>query len=110
MSRPKMTPELAADKAKKDFQVEVKLQRVRMDMSQRELGEVVGISAPVMCELMANPDKISVSRLRSIVQALNMDPVTILHLVGFSDKDLREFMQDAQPKAAGGTIPLSRYR
>ena len=111
MSRPRMTPELAADKARKDFQLEVKLQRVRLDMSQRELAETVGISAPLMSELLADPDKLSVNRLRAIVSALDMDPVTILRFLGFSDKAIRALCSEqAQPAASGGPIPLSRYR
>lgn len=88
MARPRMTPELAEEKARKDFQLEVKLQRVKLDMSQKELGEQVGISAPSMCELLADPDKLSVGRLRRIIRALDMDPATILRLVGFDNKTI----------------------
>ena len=88
------TPELAAEKAKKEFQMEVKLQRVRFDMSQRELGETLGISSPQMSELLSDPDKLSVSRLRGIIRALDMDPLTILRLLGFTDKMLRDFTRD----------------
>lgn len=95
MSRPRKTPELIADNARKAFQLEVKLQRVRFDMSQRELGEVLGISPPQISDLMANPDKLSVERLRSIVQALSIDPLTVLHLIGYSDKDLKGFVQES---------------
>lgn len=94
MSRPRMTPELAAEKAKKEFQMEVKLQRVRFDMSQRELGETLGISSPQMSELLSDPDKLSVARLRGIICALDMDPLTILRLLGFTDKMLRDFTRD----------------
>ena len=100
MSRPKMTPELAAEKARKNFQLEVKLQRVRFDMSQRELSEVVGISAPQMSELLNDPDKLSVARLRSIVRALDMDPLTILGLLGFTEKALRAYVRDLEPVTA----------
>ena len=86
MARPRMTAELAEEKARKDFQMEVKIQRMKLGMAQRELGEQVGISAPMMSELLADPDKISVARLRTIIQALDMDPATILRLVGFDSK------------------------
>lgn len=111
MSRPRMTPELATDKARKDFQLEVKLQRVRLDMSQRDLADVVGISAPLMSELLADPDKLSVNRLRAIVSALGMDPVTILRFLGFSDKAIRALARDQeQPVASGSALSLARYR
>ena len=91
MSRPRMTPELATENARKAFQLEVKLQRVKLDMSQRELGAAVGISAPLMSELLADPDKLSIARLRSIVRTLKIDPGTVLRLVGFTEKELRAY-------------------
>lgn len=109
MSRPRMTPELAAEKAKKEFQMEVKLQRVRFDMSQRELGETLGISSPQMSELLSDPDKLSVARLRSIIRALDMDPLTILRLLGFSERVLRSLgSEQQQPKASGAPIPFGK--
>ena len=89
MSRPRMTPELALQNARDAFLMEVKLQRVKMDMSQRDLGSALGISAPMMSELLADPDKLSIARMRSIVRTLNMEPLTILRLLGFSDKELK---------------------
>ena len=109
MSRPRMTPELAAEKSREAFRLEVKLQRVKFDMSQRELGQAVGISAPQMSELLADPDKLSVARLRRIVGALDMDPVTILRLLGFSDKAIRAINPEAQKAASGSPIPFSKY-
>lgn len=109
MSRPRMTPELAAEKAKKEFQMEVKLQRVRFDMSQRELGETLGISSPQMSELLSDPDKLSVARLRGIIRALDMDPLTILRLLGFSERVLRSLgSEQQQPKASGAPIPFGK--
>lgn len=107
MSRPRMTPELAAENARAAFQLEVKLQRVKLDMSQRELGAAVGISAPLMSELLADPDKLSIARLRSIIRTLQMDPLTILRLLGFSDKELRSFgIAESRESAA----PVLRLR
>lgn len=96
MARPRMTPELATDNARKAFQLEVKLQRVKLDMSQKELGEALGISAPQISELMANPDKLSIERMRSIISTLGIDPVTVLRFLGFSDRDLKQLAQNLQ--------------
>lgn len=90
MSRPRLTPEMAMDAARKNFQTEVKIQRVRCDISQKQLGEQVGVGPAVMSSLLANPDKIGVGRLRAIIRALELDPVIILRLVGYSDKDIRK--------------------
>lgn len=86
MSRPRMTPELAEEKARKDFQMEVKIQRVKLDMSQKELGEQVGVSPASISALLAHPDNLSVARLRSIVQTLDLQPATILRLLGFDNR------------------------
>ena len=106
MSRPRMTPELAAENARKDFQKEVKLQRVKFDMSQRELGAAVGISAPLMSELLADPDKLSIARLRSIVRTLSLDPSTILRLLGFTEKELRAYGFGEKREASGAVLHL----
>lgn len=95
MSRPRMTPEMAIETAKKNFQTEVKIQRVRFDMSQRELGDQIGVVPSVMSGLLANPDKISVGRLRGIIKALDMDPLPILRMLGFSEKDIRNLKEGA---------------
>ena len=110
MSRPRITPEMAAEAAKKDFQLEVKLQRVRLDMSQRELGDQIGVVPSVMSELLANPDKISVARLRGIIKALNMDPLPILRMLGISEKDLRTRFASDDRVAPGSVVPLRRYQ
>ena len=106
MSRPRMTPELAEEKARKDFQMEVKLQRVRLDMTQKELGLQIGVVPSAMSELLANPDKLSVARLRGIVKALDMDPATILRLLGFDNKIISR-LSDA---TAGAVIPMRRVQ
>lgn len=98
MSRPRMTPELAEKKAREEFQKEVKHRRIDLDMSQKDLGEQIGVSAPSMCELLADPDKLSVARLRKIIRALDMSPETVLRLLGF---DTRKLLKDT-----GAVIPM----
>lgn len=99
MSRPRMTPEMAVEAAKKNFQTEVKLQRVRFDMAQRELGDQIGVVPSVMSNLLANPDKICVGRLRGIIKALDLNPLVILHLLGYTDKDIRKIGEEAARSA-----------
>ena len=100
MSRPKMTPQLADAKAREEFQKEVKHRRVELDMTQKDLGDLLGVSAPSMSELLSDPDKFSVGRLRRLVRTLDMDPVTVLRLLGFDPKKLC-----GQPAPA--VIPMS---
>ena len=103
MSRPRMTPEMADEKARRDFQKEVKHRRVELDITQKDLGEQVGVSAPSMSELLSDPDKISVGRLRRLVRVLNLDPGTVLRLLGFDTKKMT-------PQPAPAVLPMSIVR
>lgn len=98
MSRPRMTPELAEQKAREDFLKEIRIQRAKLDMSQKDLGVQVGVSAPSMCELLADPDKISIARLRKIIRALDIDAAVILRLLGFDNRIV------AQLESGGGSV------
>lgn len=104
MSRPRMTPELAEKKAREEFLTEIRIQRAKLDMSQKDLGVQVGVSAPSMCELLADPDKISVARLRKIIRALDIDAAVILRLLGFDSRIV------AQLEGSGSVIQLPRAR
>lgn len=90
MSRPRMTPELAEQKAREEFLKEIRIQRAKLDMTQKDLGAQVGVSAPSMCELLADPDKISVARLRKIIRALDIDAAVILRLLGFDQRTVAQ--------------------
>lgn len=99
MSRPRTTPEMAAEAARKNFQTEVRIQRARLDMAQRELADQIGVVPSVMSNLLANPDKIGVGRLRHIIKVLDLDPVVILRLLGYTDKDMRKLREPADKSA-----------
>lgn len=90
MSKLKVNPDEAAREALKR---EVRIQRVYLDMTRAELADAVGVVPSVMSNLLANPDKISVGRLRSIIKTLSLDPIIILKLLGYSPKDIKDFQQ-----------------
>lgn len=90
MSRPRMTPELAAEIAQQNFRKAVKHQLVEFDMIQRDLGELLGLKGPQTSIQLANPDKIPVGRLREIIRILRLDPMVILALLGYTDKELKQ--------------------
>lgn len=86
MPRPRATPETA----KESFVREIRIRRAHIDMTQRQLAEEVGVVPSVMSTLLANPDKISAGRLRSIVQTLAPDPKIVLAFLGYSTKDIQK--------------------
>lgn len=76
--------------AKESFRLEVKLQRVRFDMTQGELADQVDMDRSVLSRFLADPDKLSVGRLRKIIQILDIEPEIILALLGYSQKQIRD--------------------
>lgn len=94
MARPRKTKETQIQSAKKAFQLEVKLQRVRLDMTQGELADAIGMNRSVLSRSLANPDKLSVERLRRIGQTLDLNPLTILALLGYESKVIQSMFKD----------------
>ena len=90
MSKLRKTKEDQIQAAKQSFQLEVKLQRVRFDMTQWELADQVDMNRSVLSRCLADPDKLSVGRLRKIIQILSIDPEIILALLGNLQKQIRE--------------------
>ena len=82
--------------ARENFKREVKVRRACLDMTQKQLAEEVGIASSFMSNLLANPDKLTVSRLRKIVQVLDIEPQIILSLLGYSTKEIKAFQQQVQ--------------
>lgn len=90
MPRPGIPEETAVAAAKNAFTVEVKIQRVRCNMSQKQLAEFANVDQTAMSRLLRNPDKISVGRLRAIIHALGIQPAVILRLLGYTDEEIRQ--------------------
>ena len=83
MSRLRKNP---ATEARTAFQTEIRVRRAEIGLPQKSLAEALGIAPSSVSALLANPDKISVGRLREIVHTLNPDPQIILALVGYEPK------------------------
>ena len=90
MSRSKTNP---TETAKETFIQEIRVRRAYLDMTQSELATAIGVVPSSMSKLISNPDKISVGRLRGIIKALNLEPLIVLKLLGYSQKDVIEFRQ-----------------
>lgn len=90
MSRIKLNPD---ETAKEALIREIRVRRAFLNMTQAELAAAIGVVPSSMSKLISNPDKISVRRLRGIVKALNLDPLIVLKLMGYSQKDIIGFLQ-----------------
>lgn len=93
MSRPRTNSDKSASEA---FKREVRARRAYLDMTQDELGETIGVCSSQISKLLANPDSISIGRLRKIIQVLDLDPQIILALVGYSQKEIKDFQCGSQ--------------
>lgn len=90
----------AERKAEAAFIHEVRVQRAVLDMSQRELGEEIGVSSSVMSDLLKSPGKICVGRLRGIIRALGLDPFVVLALLGYSEKEIQRLKKNIREGSA----------
>ena len=88
MSRPRVNP---VDAAKSDFRREIRVQRARLDMTQDQLGDSIGVCRSQISKLLADPDSIKVGRLRGIVAAIDPDPAVVLALLGYSKRQIENF-------------------
>ena len=98
MSRPRQTKESREQEAKEAFRLEIKLQRVHFDMTQGERADQAGMDRSVLSRFLAEPDKLNVGRLRKIIQALQLDPLIILPLLGYDNRTIQNI--NRQEKSA----------
>ena len=84
-------PPETMDQVRQRFVQEVRVRRAHRNMTQKELADEVGISPPVMSQLLADPDKISIGRMRTIVQTLSINPEIILKIIGYTAKEINQF-------------------
>lgn len=90
MSKLRKTKEDMIQAAKESFQLEVKLQRVRFDMTQGELADQAGMDRSVLSRFLADPDRLRVEQLRNIIRVLDIEPEIILALLGYSQKEIKD--------------------
>lgn len=95
MSRPRQTKESRDAAAKDAFRLEIKLQRVHYDMTQRELADEIDMDRSVLSRCLTDPDKLSVGRLRKIIHALDLNPLTILAFLGYEPRVIQNINKES---------------
>lgn len=95
MSRPRQTAKNRETAAQDAFRLEIKLQRVHYDMTQGELADEAGMDRSVMSRFLADPDKFTVGRLRKIIHALDLNPLTILALLGYEPRVIQNINKES---------------
>lgn len=89
MSRPRSNSPIESRKA---FITEVKVRRTYLNMSQNDLGKILGISPARISGLLSKPDELTVGRLRKIIQTLSIDPMIVLAFLGYDRKTIKRFL------------------
>lgn len=87
MARPRID---ATEKAREELRTEIRVKRAKLNLSQKEIGEELGLAPARTSVLLADPDAISIGRLRVIHGILGLDPVVVLNVLGFNQKELRK--------------------
>ena len=95
MRRPRQTAESREKAAKDAFRLEIKVQRVHYDMTQGELADVADMNRSVLSRCLADPDKLSVGRLRKIIHALDLNPLTILAVLGYDPRTIQNINKES---------------
>lgn len=73
-----------------DFRRDVKVQMAYYGLNQKETALKMGIGNSRMSELLQSPEQISVERLRKMISLLKLSPETVLRLLGYPEKAIRE--------------------
>lgn len=73
-----------------DFRRDVKVQMAYYGLNQKETALKMGIGNSRMSELLQSPEQISVERLRKMISLLKLSPETVLRLLGYPEKTIRE--------------------
>ena len=94
MSRPRQTAQSREAAAKDAFRLEIKLQRVRFGFTQADLAEHEDMDRTVLSRCLAEPDKLTLGRLRKIIQALHLDPLMILALLGYEPRVIQNINKE----------------
>ena len=92
MARPRSNSPIESRKA---FITEVKVRRTYLNMSQKDLGKILGISPARVSGLLSNPDELTVGRLRKIIQTLSIDPVIVLAFLGYDQKTIKSVLDNS---------------
>ena len=80
--------------ARDGFQREIRVKRAELDMTQKLLGDRIGVCPSQMSKMLSDPDSIDVGKLRQIVAVLDPDPCVVLALLGYSSKAINKIRKE----------------
>lgn len=87
--------------AEEDFRREVRIRQGYYDlMSQQALAEYAGLPRTTLAKRLSAPEGMTVEELRKLVTAIKPDPLIILGLLGYAQKDIKKMKEAGTP--AGG--------
>lgn len=97
VSRLRQKPE---ESAKEAFLREIRTKQGYYNLrTQRELAESAGVSQTTIGRRIREPDDFTVAELRGVVTAINPDPAIVLALLGYSRKEIRNYLREQEETA-----------
>ena len=69
---------------------DILMQRTDLGLYQRDIAQEWGITEGTASVLLKDLDKLTVPRLRALVQLLGLDPVNVMLWLGYSEKQIQE--------------------
>lgn len=91
-------PPETMEQVRQRFIQEVRVRRAHQNMTQQELAREVGIAPSGMSALLSDPDKITIGRMRTIVQTLEPDMIVVLKLLGYPAKVIEQISEGSVQK------------
>lgn len=80
----------------KDFRRHVRVRMAAMEMPQYELAEYLGVTDSRTSQILDNPGRIPVDRLRKMIEFLRIEPAEVLRLLGYSEKQIKEVLPQSK--------------
>ena len=77
-----------------DFRRDVLVQLAYLGMNQKDAARNLGVCDATVSNLLNRPDKLTVDRLRKLIVLLKLKPDTVLRLLGYQTKAIREVMDE----------------
>ena len=73
-----------------DFRRDVLVQMAYLGLRQKDAARHLGVCNATVSELLHSPEKLTVDRLRKLIGFLKLRPETVLRLLGYQTKEIRE--------------------
>lgn len=76
------------------FRREIRIQQAFYELNQRELSAQAGIPQSTLSKRLKAPENLTVGELRKLVSVVHPDITTVLGLLGYTSKEIKQFKDE----------------